>query len=215
MIITAHSGCDGTVPNSSEYLKYAFSTCANAIEVDVRMHNGELVLSHDVPNSDTVTLKYAFEMLKQHPDKKMNCDLKHYGLERAVYDLAAAAGVASQLIYTGDVDPEIFGTGCFSGVEWYANMNNIIPDIEGRLDSMNEAEYSEILNELLLRTSETKATGINWYFKHADLIWDKAKQYNLGISIWTVDDEELIKKYISKSPNNLTTNKIKFISDLT
>ena len=46
-LITAHSGADHTEENSVGFLRHAFVTAADAVEVDVRMVAGELVLAHD------------------------------------------------------------------------------------------------------------------------------------------------------------------------
>lgn len=213
MIITAHSGCDNTCPNSEEFLVHAFASNADAVEVDVRESRGELVLSHDEAMPNAVHLAAAFEMLKKHSNKMMNCDLKHSGLEAKVYKLAEEIGVENQLIYTGEVDKVLFeDKNAFPGVLWYANMGNIISGAEDKLKNLPEAEKKDFLLYVLHETAKSNAAGINWHYKDAEIIWEDAKKSQIGISVWTVDDIALLKEYISRDPDNITTNIISKIN---
>ena len=46
-VITAHSGCEGTPPNSREHILAAIASGAEMLEVDIRERDGLLYLSHD------------------------------------------------------------------------------------------------------------------------------------------------------------------------
>ena len=41
-IITAHSGCEGTAPNSMDHILTALSCGSEMLEIDVRDHDGAL-----------------------------------------------------------------------------------------------------------------------------------------------------------------------------
>ena len=57
LLITAHTGADGTPDNSLEYVRYALTTNADTLEVDIRpIDDGTLVISHDEAGLDTVPL---------------------------------------------------------------------------------------------------------------------------------------------------------------
>ena len=102
--ITAHSGCDGTPDNSMEFVRYALASEGNCLEADIRRNrDGELILSHDETAEEAVRLGQVFELLKEKPEKRINCDLKTPGLEIPVYQLAKEYGVEGQLIYSGTV----------------------------------------------------------------------------------------------------------------
>ena len=210
MIITAHSGCDGTAPNSAEFLDHAFATAADAVEADIRADGDTLVLSHDEAGEGAVTLRSAFLRLKEHPEKLMNCDLKQPGLERAVYMLAEEIGVEKQLIYTGEVDPALFlkDDPAFSLVRWYVNINNIVPDLEQQIDHMPVEEAKAALVAILEKIKEYHAAGLNWYYRHAELIWERAEQMRIGISVWTVDDPEVMARLLKTNADNITTNRV-------
>ena len=106
-MITAHSGADGTKENSLEFVKYAMQTGADALEVDVRMgENGILILSHDKTDEDAARLADVFRMMRERPQMRINCDLKEYGLEMAVRQLALISGLKiDQILYSGSVRP--------------------------------------------------------------------------------------------------------------
>lgn len=92
--ITAHSGCDGTPDNSMEFVRYALASEGNCLEADIRRNrDGELILSHDETAEEAVRLGQVFELLKEKPEKRINCDLKTPGLEIPVYQLAKEYGV--------------------------------------------------------------------------------------------------------------------------
>lgn len=45
-MLTAHSGCEGTAMNSVSYIRAGIRACPDALEVDIRMSDGLLVLDH-------------------------------------------------------------------------------------------------------------------------------------------------------------------------
>ena len=91
-ILTAHSGADGLPDNSLAFVRYALTTDADALEVDVRRApSGELRLGHDEADSSLPTLAEVFGLLRKVPDRRINCDLKEQGLEETVCELARKA----------------------------------------------------------------------------------------------------------------------------
>ena len=68
-IITAHSGCEGTFPNSREHILEAIASGAEMIEVDVRRSGELLYLSHDVSEKpeDCVSLDVWWEYYRRSP----------------------------------------------------------------------------------------------------------------------------------------------------
>lgn len=209
-MLTAHSGCDGTAPNSREYLLYALQSGADAVEVDVRRQGETLVLSHDAPMAEPVTLREAFVLVQQFPKEQINCDLKTAGLEEAVYCLAKEYGLENRLIFTGEVNPRLF-TGentPFPEVRWFANINNIEPGLEQRIDTMPPEDARKALLRILQQLTGRRTAGINWHYSHAQRVWQEARALGLGISVWTVDDEKDLRHFLALNPTNLTTNRI-------
>ena len=89
-VITAHSGCEETAPNSIEHIKAAIASGAEMIEFDVRNIGGVLLLSHDEPEDTTAcpTLREAFALVAPAENLHMNIDVKTEGLIEGVMALA-------------------------------------------------------------------------------------------------------------------------------
>ncbi|MBR1812093.1 MAG: glycerophosphodiester phosphodiesterase [Clostridia bacterium] len=216
MIITAHAGCDGTPPNSVEFLQYAFASKADAIEVDVRTDGKTLVLSHDDDFAAPVSLRQAFEMLKLFPGKLMNCDLKQDGLDVPVYDLAVACGVERQLIYTGSVNRELFVKGkcVLPFVRWYANIDVLRPGIWAVIDPLSDAQKLPYLLEVLHAVHAYACCGINWHYALTALVADAARENNIGMSVWTIDDPAVMRDFLMSAPDNITTNRVQLMMEM-
>ena len=210
-MITAHSGCDHTEDNSLAFMTYALSLDADAFEVDIRKNNeGMLVLSHDAAQLDAIALSEAFRLLSKHPDKKMNCDLKQKHIEADVYDLACRFGVENQLIFTGDVNPELFRKNAvvYPKIAWYANLEVLDPEFEVWKKNASELEIVQRLEQILFKMKDYEAEGLNWYYALAERVWEKARTLGIGISVWTVNDTEEQKKWLERNAENITSRAI-------
>ena len=144
--ITAHSGCDGMPDNSMEFVRYALASEGNCLEADIRRNrDGELILSHDETEEEAVRLGQVFELLKEKPEKRINCDLKTPGLEIPVYQLAKEYGVEGQLIYSGTVSSFFMKARPekYPEVRVYWNIENLIPEPDlGRNICMKQMEQA-------------------------------------------------------------------------
>jgi len=211
-MITAHSGCDRTEDNSLEFIRYALAQNVGAFEVDVRKNSrGELILSHDETQEVAVPLRDAYALLAAHPEKKINLDLKQRDLEADVVALAECYGVEKQLIFTGDVNKDLFRKGAvrYPDVAWFANPDSFQWDFEvWQQSGITEAEELTRLGEILDEMLGYEAAGLNWYYGTAEKIWQKATDLGIGISVWTVNDAELQKKWLSRNVANITTRNV-------
>ncbi len=209
-MITAHSGCDNTAPNSVEFIDYALKCGVEAFEVDVRKDNkGNLILSHDKTDEECMTLVKAFEMLSKHKDKYINCDLKEKNLENLTYELATKYGVEKNLIFTGDVNPECFKTENlqFEDVKWFVNAEIFVEKLYERIMGGDESVKEE-LKLSLLEYKKYRVCGINWNYKLYESLKEEVLKEGLGVSIWTVDDKEELKTYLSENLSNITTRQV-------
>lgn len=216
-MITAHSGCDHTEDNSLAFLTYALTLPVDAFEIDVRKNScGELILSHDETQEEAVRLSKAFQLLKKHPAKKINCDLKQKHLEADVFSLAQQYGVENQLIFTGDVEPSLFRKGAvvYPQVIWFANLETLDPDFESWQKLASEAEIIKRLEQILLQMKAYETAGINWYFQLAEKIWEKAVSLGIGISVWTVNDPVQQKLWLDRQVINITSREISKLIEL-
>ena len=206
--ITAHSGCDGTPDNSMEFVRYALGSEGDCLEVDIRKNqNEELILSHDETVEGAVKLSQVFELLKEKPEKKINCDLKTPGLEVSVYQLAKEYGVERQLIYSGAVGISFMETRLkkYPEVQVYWNIENLILETDlGRNISMKQIEQA------FHTAVNYSAQCINMeYHMFTDKIIELLKSIGLGSSAWTVNEPDDIRKLMKKGITNITTRSLK------
>ena len=214
-LITAHSGCDRTKDNSLEFIKYALNSKADCLEVDVQKNNkGILVLSHDEADNDAPHLETAFTMLKEYPDKKMNCDLKQKDLEIEIYKSAKRIGVEKQLIYSGNVNLGLIGkeNNQLSQIDIFLNIEILCPEIDELCSWDNNKEYLyQELNKAALETLKYEIKCINMdYHLCSDSFLVFLKENGILCSVWTVNEESEIKHFLERDIYNITTRNVSY-----
>lgn len=197
-MITAHGGAMGTGRNTQAYFDNIDKYNADAIEVDIWKRGDTLYLSH-LPSlfgyKKKLTLRYAFEVVKEK-GIKINCDLKMNGIIQDVIALAKEVGVEDLLIYTGCAK---LSDGKFMdcGEAWFNSMGikytaKNVPKLKALMDSYRNPHFA----------------GLNLnYAKINDEFLEECKKHGLRLSVFTVDNEEIMKKYAKKIDGNITTNK--------
>ena len=197
-MITAHGGAMGTGRNTQAYFDNIDKYNADAIEVDIWKRGDTLYLSH-LPSlfgyKKKLTLRYAFEVVKEKRIK-INCDLKMNGIIQDVIALAKEVGVEDLLIYTGcaKLSDDKF-IDC--GEAWFNSMGikytaKNVPKLKALMDSYHNPHFA----------------GLNHnYAKINDEFLEECKKHGLRLSVFTVDNEEIMKKYAKKIDGNITTNK--------
>lgn len=205
-LITAHSGCDATPDNSIEFVKYAISEGAKAMEVDIRLSGSFLVISHDEPKDDETppTLKEVFTLASES-DILINCDLKSENIEQKVYDLAVECGIEKQILYSGTVD---YDTVKDIDVEVFYNIEGFIPEIYKGMDSKVAVQkMAEI-------AKGTKIKTINCHYKLVTPSFiSEAKKQGLLISAWTVNHLEDAKPLKEAGIRNITTRAFRLLNE--
>ena len=208
-VITAHSGCDGTKDNSIEFLRYALNSDADCMEADIRRNQaGALILSHNKTEEECVTLQEAFCILKQFPEKKMNCDLKEEGLEVSVYQLAGENGVRHQLIYSGEINLNLLAEKekWYPEVQVYINPENLQADFYER---MAEEGSLKNLEELLAAVKGYPVSCINMeYQTYTDETMELLAEMQVMGSAWTVNEPDDIRRLLKKGLFNITTRNL-------
>lgn len=192
--ITAHSGCEGTAPNSREHIAAAIASGAEYIEIDVRSDNGELYLSHDLPDDPTKCVRFEtlLQFLALHPAIYVNCDLKTDGLIEPVMAAAKRWGMAHRILFTGESTGHGEKVNAQGGTLWHGLWCS--EDNEGAI--RRAVEYCR----------ETGCPVINLDKKmvnEANLSYVQAS--GLNYSVWTPDDEETLRFLLEKRVTNITT----------
>ena len=124
--------------------------------------------------------------------------------------MAEKCGVEKQLIFTGDVNPELFRKGAvrYPEVLWFANLHLFFPGYEElRENDMSQEEELAGLQLALKRMLDYETRGINWFYKVAEKVWQEVRELGLGISVWTVDDPEQQKLWLERQAENITSRR--------
>ncbi len=202
-MITAHGGALKTGRNTRNYFTIMEKLNMEAVEVDIRTKDGVLYLGHThVPffKKNRVTLKEAFEFCKKF-DKRINCDVKERGIVKNVQALASEMGIEHLVYFTGSVTPEevkdlgecdLYVNNSFYSNKYSLTIENL-PKIKEYLASFNSPRVKGININYLLTSKE---------------LWLKAFELGIGVSIFTVDNEKVLKEVVNMPFDNVTTNKV-------
>ena len=206
-MITAHSGSDGTPDNSMEFVEYALGCGAEALEVDVRVRaDGSFFLSHDDSSDACPDLRQVFSLL-EHRSKKINCDLKCAGMELGVLALARQYGVEDRLLLSGEVDPRLVKENEGIRARTLFNLNPFAGDMLKRFDRGLEPT-EEDLQSIGAQCAEFGVSIINIpYGLCTDRFLRFFRDRGIGISAWTVGDEDVARRLFSAGIANVTTRK--------
>ena len=193
-VITAHSGCENTFPNSREHISEAIKSDAEMIEVDVRRSGNLLYLSHDVAEKpeEFVSLDEFLDMVMPYEKIRINFDVKTDELVPFVMEKVISRNMAKRAVFTGmcnDKKKEIEELG---GELWMSLWPSL--DNESDIMKMEERCISEDLTVINLHYS--MITGENF---------ERLKEKGLTFSAWTVDDEKEIRRLLEMGVFNITT----------
>ena len=189
-VITAHSGCEKTPPNSKEHLLAAIASGSEMIEFDVRMINGELILSHDEPEAPNacVTLRECFAMIASEENLHMNIDVKTEGLIEPVMALAKEFPLEGRIVFTGACNNDRALALSLGADMWRSMWPGMeIPD--GIAD--NKKDGSPFLNVAYCMITEEN---------NRDLL-----ENGLAFSAWTVDKDYFLRLFLRMGVANITT----------
>lgn len=203
--ITAHSGSDGTPDNSLEFVKYALTTNADALEIDIRKRDNQLLITHDVTDEALPTLDQVFQLVSNHPTMKVNCDLKEPNLELDVCKLAKSFNLEKRIILSGTVDADLNPIKDFPDVEIYVNIENYVPNLYLNYREIPDFEIQaadQICKVCQARNIHT--ININEVLVTRRFI-ELLKASGIGVSAWTVNHPLSIQWFLSKGITNITT----------
>lgn len=214
IMITAHSGCEGTPDNSMASIEKAVALGADCVEIDVRADGkGKLWLSHDLPEdySGLVSLEAAFVLIRES-GVAVNCDLKEYGALQPVLALADQFGIAPEkLIFSGSVDTALLETApdIARRARIFINSEELMRDLmkTGLPDRTGQTAFMLAHPEAVAdRLHALGAEALNVPYKHMpDELIAKLRARNVALSLWTLNDEAVLRAFMEKDLLNITT----------
>ncbi len=198
-VITAHSGCEGTAPNSIEHVRAAIASGAEMLEIDIRPSGDTLYLSHDEKEcyDGCPTLAECFALVAETPDLCVNCDVKITGLTAPVTALAAEYGLAHRIVFTGYIGDGELPALAATDADWWLSLWRSDRNAEQVEDAC--ARY--------------RALGGLWRIINLDhrMMTDElcriAAEAGCPLSVWTVDKEEDIRRMMAFGVRNITTRR--------
>jgi glycerophosphoryl diester phosphodiesterase len=202
-MITAHGGALNTGRNTKKYFELMANLNADAIEVDIRSKKGELFLGHThIPfmKKNRIPFSYVLEFCKKY-NKRVNCDVKEKGLVKPIQQMAEAMGIEHLIYFTGSVSQDQVKD--LGKCELYVNDTFLLPKFI--ITSSNLPKIKEYLDSF--NSPSLKGLNVNCLYVSKKVCLE-AKALGLGVSIYTVDDEQALEELVNMDFDNVTTNKI-------
>ncbi|MBQ6466034.1 MAG: glycerophosphodiester phosphodiesterase [Oscillospiraceae bacterium] len=211
-ILTAHSGADGFPDNSLAFVRHALASGADALEIDVRRaSDGSLRLGHDAADEGLPTLAEVFALLAAAPGMRVNCDLKERGLESAVCALAREHGLAGRVILTGSADPALWAASpeLRETAELWLNLEEAVPGVYERRD-WSLPLLLETAERALAVCRRCGLDTLNLNYRLAlPPFAERLAAEGVKLSVWTVDGEADIQRFLDAGVYALTTRKLR------
>ena len=186
-MITAHAGAENTPANTMESVRYLAECGADAIDVDVRLLDGRPVMTHDAPGEHCEPLADCLAELARHDGLRVNLDMKESGQTAAVAGLVRESGMSGRTILTGGVDDDELATARAAGMEVWCN-DDAAPG-DAPLPERVAARGLEIIN-----------------IDHRE-VDDALLQNPQRLSVWTVNEEADLRRFLAAGVRNITTRK--------
>jgi glycerophosphoryl diester phosphodiesterase len=197
-LVTAHSGCLDTEPNSLSHVQAALQAGADLVEVDVRHSRGRLVLSHDAEFTDPLTLDDVWDLVIGS-GAGFNLDIKE---EAALEPLAAFLASRSPL----------FGvvTGC--GVPWVGRLRALAPAVTV-LFNVERGPENETLeawqDRMVVEARRCGAAGLNADHRLVgEGLVRLARRSSMPVFVWTANDEASLKRLGELGLDGVTTDRL-------
>ncbi|WP_018526452.1 glycerophosphodiester phosphodiesterase [Alkalispirochaeta alkalica] len=227
VLVTAHTGCEGTKPNTVESFRAALDTEADLIEVDIRSsRDGVPLLHHDAELTNSrgerlriadVTSEEARAFVAYDPDLLpplegilelvrgrsclVNLDLKDPG----------SLGYLRNLLVSWKLEDSVVFTGC--NAEWAEMITRESPRFQVMLNAPEPGEIPLAMEDYQLYTEQVCRSarqagccGINLHHRLCQpSLVDYANRRFLPVSVWTVNDGETMRSLIDQGVSSITT----------
>jgi len=197
-LVTAHSGCLDTEPNSLAHVQAALQAGADLVEVDVRYSRGRLVLSHDAEFTDPLKLDDVWELVT-NAGVGFNLDVK----EDAVIEPLAAFLTRR---------PPLFGvvTGC--GAAWVGRLRALAPAVTV-LFNVEKGPQDEPLaaweDRIVVEARRCGAAGLNADHRLVgEGLVRRARRSSMPVFVWTANDESSLKRLGALGVDGVTTDRL-------
>ena len=241
-MITAHSGCEDTPTDSLESIDKALEFGADAIEVDVRMdQNGELRISHNAVSQqeyyEKVTLQTVLDRIR-FTDLAINFDIKEQAALYKTLEEAEKLGFPRErMIFSGCTGPEQLArdSRLAERGRFFLNLEEVMKFVHLRKSpDLDIEEFSVLMNDpwavIREKGSEIPEAWIEdtvrlYRLLHAEAanlskkilgtpLADALIADDFPLSVWTVNEPEIVQQCLDLKVLNITTRKVKQAMEL-
>lgn len=201
MMITAHSGSDGMIDNSKDFIQVMLRSSVEAFEIDCQLAaDGTLYLNHDESEEyeQFLTLETVLKWMKESVNKsiKINIDCKNSLIGPLAVACAQRFDLVDRIILSGSLVIEDFSPD-FRAQLFY-NFENCF----NYSQPFNCDSVEKILSDIYLRG--IRVIQFNYQFVDPDLV-RVVQRYNITISVWTVNDNSAIDYFLEMGVTNVTS----------
>lgn len=201
--VIAHAGCEGTAAGSEENIEKALCLHADGVEVDLRLWNGEVYLSHNPLDplhlSQYVTFRRAVAMIATS-EVEINCDLKEAETLEPAMVILREAGLADHAIFTGEVTSQLV----VPPFRFLKNSDQFEFAKEGK--KLFAQEVQKLTDIYLKRTSDTFAGYNIEYQSLTQESMEALRKNRVPYCCWTPDEEQAIRTLMESGADFITTN---------
>lgn len=206
ILITAHSGCEGTKPNSMEYLDIVSELSCDYAEIDLRLKDGEIWLSHNeiAATKGLITLTEAVKYFNKK-QIKINCDLKEPIFPK-VHEALRRLNYIDKAVFSGSIR-------LMEPVQYETIREQIIFNLEN-INSYS-GQQEEELDQCITFYKKNRIVWMNLNYHRLNVkLMDRLKKAGIKVSVWTVDEEEDLERMINMGVSNITTHSVTRLNDL-
>ncbi|MCY6371069.1 glycerophosphodiester phosphodiesterase [Clostridium ganghwense] len=208
-LITSHSGCLNTKMNSMEYIKKAMQMNVDIIEVDIRYtENNKVLLNHDELDKENLdgylSLESLIDVIKPYKNIQLNLDIKELDKFQVLENLIIEKDMLDRAFLSG-VKPEMVRELNKKGYKLPMLVNY-------RLDVERNTEI-DYLKELVDDIKTMNVKGVNLHYPRAsEELVNIFHEAGIFISVWTVDEEEIMDKMIEIGVDSISTDRVDLLN---
>lgn len=228
-LITAHTGCMDTIPNSMESVMAAFRSPADIVEVDIRVTaDGIPILLHDEDLSSRALVSMPAKSLTWDEVSRINSQL--IGLERlldTIREIEGSSATECQKLINLDIKDtdallaahavvhrfRMEARVVYSGLEKegvvfaekFLEKRQYLLNIQNGFRTGPDGE--DQLDAFCEFARARGCAGINleWIYASASVV-KRIHEWGLSALLWTVDRDEDMKEVLSYGADSITTN---------
>ena len=231
ILITAHSGCMRTEPNTIASVLTAIKYDCDIIELDVcSTKDGIVILMHDnyielldgsikyIDDIDfnelnrnienVARLEEALEIIKKH-NKIANLDLKNPRCLDKIVEVLKISNMGDSVIFSG------CGLETANVIKKQYPYLKYLLNVEDDAASLGEVDYQQYLESTCKSLKEAGCIGINICYKACSSKLVEYAHFNkIPVYVWTVDEKIKMLEFIDMRVDSITTNNTKLLSEL-